>query len=240
MPRKSLSFASWLLIFAVLAILIFLGYQHSAFLWEEGAQFYRFFSDKEAVTRFVNSFGKGTAPIVLMVIQFLQVLFAPIPGEATGGFIGGYLFGAGWGFLYSSVGLTAGSLLAFIIGRYLGQRYVRKLVPANQLTRLDALVRHQGIFVIFLLIATPGFPKDYLCLFLGLSTMPLKVFILIVTIGRIPGTLFWSLQGAFLFEHNYRLVAILFALCAGVTLLAYRYRKPLYQWVERIGGNSKQ
>lgn len=236
MPRKSLPFASWLLAFAVLGILILLGYLYSALLWEKGVQFYRFFSNKEAVTTFVNSFGKGTAPMALMAIQLLQVLFAPIPGEATGGFIGGYLFGAGRGFLYSTVGLTAGSLLAFIVGRYLGKRYVRRLIPANQLARLDTLVRHQGIFVIFLLFAFPGFPKDYLCLFLGLSAIPLKAFILIVALGRLPGTLFWSLQGAFLFEQNYRLVGGLFILCAGVTLLAYRYRKLLYQWVESING----
>ena len=38
------------------------------------------------------------APIIFIVLQVLQVVFAPIPGEATGA-LGGYLFGAWPGFI---------------------------------------------------------------------------------------------------------------------------------------------
>ncbi len=48
-------------------------------------------SDRHSISAFINSFGT-LAPVVFIVIQILQVLFAPIPGEATG-FIGGFLFG---------------------------------------------------------------------------------------------------------------------------------------------------
>ena len=48
-----------------------------------------------------------------MGMQILQVVLAPIPGEATG-FIGGYLFGSIKGFIYSSLAsgqLDHGSIL---------------------------------------------------------------------------------------------------------------------------------
>ncbi len=77
----------------------------------------------------------------------LQVIFAPVPGEATG-FIGGYLFGTFKGFFFSSIGLTIGSWLNFIIGRFLGERYIRKLIPAGPLERFDKALKRQGIFVI--------------------------------------------------------------------------------------------
>ena len=76
-----------MLALALLSLLIFLGYLYHAVLWEKGVQFYRFFSDREKVEAFVEAFGKG-APIALIVIQILQVAFAPFPGEATGGFVG--------------------------------------------------------------------------------------------------------------------------------------------------------
>ncbi len=64
------------------------------------------------------------APLVFIVIQALQVVIAPIPGEVTG-LLGGFVFGQWLGFFYSTVGLTAGSLLAFWVGRRLGAPYAR-------------------------------------------------------------------------------------------------------------------
>ena len=75
---------------------------------------------------------------------------APVPGEATG-FIGGYLFGILPGFIYSSIGLTAGSWLNFTIGRQLGVRFVRKMIPQDKFDRFDTLLRRQGVIVIFIL-----------------------------------------------------------------------------------------
>ena len=105
-----------------------------------------------------------------MGIQILQVIFAPVPGEATG-FIGGYLFGTIKGFLYSSIALTIGSWINFAIGRFFGERYVRKLIPPAKFEKFDRILKHQGVIIIFFLFVFPGFPKDYLCLFLGLSTL---------------------------------------------------------------------
>lgn len=188
------------------------------------------FSDRERCRAFIAAFGMG-APLVFMGIQVLQVILAPIPGEATG-LIGGYLFGTLQGFIYSSIALTAGSWINFAIGRLLGRRYVRKMIPETTLDRMDFLLRHQGILVVFILFVLPGFPKDYLCLFLGLSTLPIRAFLLITALGRMPGTLLLSLQGASLFEGNYTLLAALFGACLLIVYLAYRYRGSLYLWIE--------
>ena len=158
---------------------------------------------------------------------------APFPGEATG-FIGGFLFGTAKGFLYSSIGLTLGSWLNFTIGRFLGERYVRKLISTDKLERLDTVVKRQGVIVLFILFLFPGFPKDYLCLFLGLSAIPLKIFIMLAAIGRMPGTLMLSLQGSYVFEQSYKGFALILGLCLVFVFLAYRYREALYQWLEKF------
>jgi uncharacterized membrane protein YdjX (TVP38/TMEM64 family) len=196
---------------------------------------YVLLTDRELVAEYVGSFG-ACAPLVFMAIQIFQVIFAPIPGEATG-FIGGYLFGAFTGCFYSTIALTIGSWLNFSIGRFLGRRWVRRILPQSKLERYDYLVRHQGILVVFLLFLFPGFPKDYLCLIIGVSTMPMRVFLLLAFAGRIPGTLMLSFQGALAFEKNYVILSIILVINLIVVYFGYRHREEIYRWVEQINGS---
>lgn len=206
-------------------------------IWEQLKALYEIYMDREQVQTFITSFG-AWAPVIFILIQILQVLFAPVPGEVTG-FIGGFLFGVFNGFIYSSIGLTLGSWFNFLIGRFLGKRYVRKLIPVHYLDKFDHYLKHQGVIVLLVLFIFPGFPKDYLCLFLGLSALPIKVFMLLTAFGRMPGTLILSFQGAYLFEQNYLMLAILILLCIGLSLIAYRFRERLYAWVERLNNDLK-
>jgi len=218
----------------VLALIIFslLGFWFRIPIWEKITDLYRLLSDREQIRLLVSSFG-ASAPPVFMLIQILQVMFAPVPGEATG-FIGGYLFGTLQGFIYSSIGLAVGSWINFIIGRFLGERYIRKLIPAHQFQKIDGMIKRQGVIFLFILFLIPGFPKDYLCLALGVSTLPVRIFILLAGIGRMPGTFALSLQGAFLYEQNYALLGITLGACLVLVFLCYVYREKIYLWVEKI------
>ena len=201
-------------------------------IWEKMIEWYRLLSDREQIRNLISSFGTS-APPVFMLIQILQVMFAPVPGEATG-FLGGYLFGMLPGFIYSSIGLTIGSWLNFMIGRFLGRRFVRKLIPAPQLSKIDAMLKRQGIIIVFILFLIPGFPKDYLCLALGMTKLPIKLFVLMAAVGRMPGTLALSLQGAFLYEQNYVLLAVAMGACLLLAVLCYFYRERIYVWAEKL------
>lgn len=220
-----------LMVLAATGCLVLLVFLFRSQLLQGGEQVWAVISDREETARFVAAFGQG-APVVFMLFQVLQVIFAPVPGEATG-FIGGYLFGAVGGFVYSSIALAVGSMINFYIGRYLGHRYIRKLIPEKHLARFDKLVSQKGVMLIFILFIFPGFPKDYLCLFLGLSVLPFKVFILMAAVGRMPGTFMLSLQGAMLFEENYLLLAVTFLVSALAAYLVYRFREPLNRWIEK-------
>lgn len=197
---------------------------------------YGWISNREQVERFIAGFGNA-APIAFMTLQLLQVILAPVPGEATG-FIGGYLFGSFKGFVYSSLALTAGSWINFTIGRFLGKRYVRRWIPAHKLARFDRLVKRQGVILLFILFVIPGFPKDYLCLFLGITAIPLNVFLVIASIGRMPGTLMLSLQGEFLFNKNYVVFTVISTVTVLVAFLTIRYREPIYRWIEKLNGKT--
>jgi uncharacterized membrane protein YdjX (TVP38/TMEM64 family) len=189
-------------------------------------------TDREWVRAQVQSAG-WAAPLVFIGLQIAQVIAAPIPGEATG-FIGGYIFGAAQGFLFSSIGLTLGSMINFGIGRVLGRRYVRKLIPEKSFERLDRLINRQGVLVVFLMLLIPGFPKDYLCLLLGLSTLSPKLFVLLAALGRMPGTLMLSVKGAALYDQDYLLLGIVAGAALVLVLLAVIFRERLYAWMERF------
>ena len=195
-------------------------------------------SNKEKIEAFIRRFGI-LAPVVFIAIQVLQVVFAPIPGEATG-VIGGFLFGTFKGFFLSSTALALGSMANFLIGRFLGQRYVRKIIPADKRKWFDTRIKRQGVPVLFLLFVFPGFPKDYFCFFLGMTALPLKVFFIISSLGRMPGTLVLSLQGASLYEGHYLVVAILAGICLVLVWMSYRFREQIYAFVDKMNGRDSR
>jgi uncharacterized membrane protein YdjX (TVP38/TMEM64 family) len=220
-----------LALLGIIALTLNFHVQLGAFL----QQAYHLLTSRAQMEAFVQSFGPW-APIIFMAVQIGQVILAPIPGEATG-FLGGYLFGAGLGFVYSSLALAVGSWINFRIGRILGRRIVRRMIPGPQLAKLDRSVRHQGALVLFVLFLFPGFPKDYLSLFLGLTTLPEKIFLLMASVGRMPGTLMLSLQGALLYERMYGVFAAVLGICVVLAFLAYRHRERVYRWIDKANSN---
>jgi uncharacterized membrane protein YdjX (TVP38/TMEM64 family) len=163
------------------------------------------------------------APLVFIAIQALQVLVAPIPGELTG-FLGGLVFGQWWGLFYSTIGLTAGSLFAFGIGRWLGMAFVQRLVTPAVWSRLGFVVESEGVVVCFLLYLIPGLPKDILCYLFGLSPMPFWVFAAASTLGRIPSTWVLSAQGAKTATGHYVEAALLLGIVVAVGIPLYACR----------------
>src|SRR6266436_1551977 len=70
----------------------------------------RLYVDKRFLKHTLREWGI-LAPVIFIALQALQVIIAPIPGEVTG-ILGGYLFGQWIGLLYSTIGLTLGSVAA--------------------------------------------------------------------------------------------------------------------------------
>jgi uncharacterized membrane protein YdjX (TVP38/TMEM64 family) len=172
------------------------------------------------------------APLLYIGLQILQVVLAPIPGEASGA-LGGYLFGGWAAFLYSTIGLSVGSWLAFVIGRILSDLVRRQLERMKIYQRFNHLVCKGDFVVPFVLFIIPGFPKDSLSYLLGLSHMPLPAFLFVAIVGRLPGTLLLSYQGAELQSGNYLRLAVLLLIAAAVTLPCYLYRHRILAFLAR-------
>lgn len=209
-----------------LVFLIFYSYQEG--VWKEIFAYYRFFFDYKKLRLFILSFGHFSA-IMFILLQALQVVFAPVPGEITG-FVGGLIFGNVLGALYSTIGLVFGSLVAFYISRLLGLRFVEKIVKKDYIDRFNHFVRHKGVNVSFILFLIPGFPKDSLCYLLGLTHMRVIDFILINVFARLPGTLMLTMQGTAVYSEQYRFFFVLFSLSVILTFLLYVSRNVLVKF----------
>jgi len=165
------------------------------------SQLWEIFKGREELRQYIESWGVW-APVAFMLLQSLQVVVAPIPGEFTGA-VGGFLFGTWPNIVYSTVGLTVGSLIAFLAARVIGFPLVRLFVSTETLKKFHFLTERRGIVLALILFTIPGFPKDTLCYILGLSPMGLIPFMLACVVGRIPGTMMLSFCGCAVYDENW-------------------------------------
>jgi len=150
------------------------------------------------------------------------------------------MFGVKAGLIYSMIGLILGSWLAFSLARIFEKVAVEKFVSEKTRKKFDYLVEHEGVILSFILFLLPGFPKDALCYILGLTPMHLGIFLIISTIGRIPGTLMATLQGTKAFEHQYYTFGILLGGSALVILIFYIYHEEIHNLVKKLKGERRK
>lgn len=225
------------IIFVALVALLFFSSRYiprpfSAFAppGEEFDDFEGVYSSSDKLSKFLESLGPYS-PAVFVLLQVLQVIAAPVPGELTG-VAGGYVYGEIFGVILSTIGLALGSWIAFELASILGRPFVERFVSQEALHKFDFLTTNTGATICFLLFLIPGFPKDYLCYLLGLSRMKLGTFLLVSIIGRIPGTYLLNVQGAKFRDQEYYEVVIFAVVSAAVLLAAYLYRNRIYRWIK--------
>src|SRR3990172_3254358 len=83
---------------------------------------FEFLTDRDRLFDLINNH-RANAVFIFIGLQVLQVVAAPIPGEVSG-FVGGMFFGKVWGILFSTIGLTLGSWIAFNLARLMGRPLV--------------------------------------------------------------------------------------------------------------------
>ena len=158
-----------------------------------------FFKSKENVRDYVRGFG-AWAPLAFFVLQFVQVIFSPIPGSVTT-IAGGMLFGFLYGFLLSIAAIFLGSVVAFLLGKAFGRPLVERIAGKSVVEKYMSGVSSRQRVVLIMMFLLPMFPDDLLCLIAGLSAMRLPQFSLIVILTRPWGLLFFGACGIGPFAH---------------------------------------
>lgn len=134
------------------------------------------------------------APVVLTAIQAIQVILPVLPGW-LGCIVGAGMFGAAGGFWCNYIGISAGSIISFMLAKRYGMELVRKMVPMEKYDSLIKWVNTKKSYtlVLFLAILLPMAPDDFLCWFSGLTGMSSRRFIWIIIAAKPWCILFYSL-----------------------------------------------
>ena len=209
------------------------------FFWlPPDAEIRRILLSRQALQQFLLSFG-WWAPAIFALLQAVQVIFSPIPGSVTT-LAGGLIFGVWQGFLLSGIGTLLGSLVAFDLARLCGQRVVILLVGQAHFERYSRFWTGRGGLSLVLLFLLPFFPDDILCFLAGLSTLPLRIFLLFLFVGRLPTIFLTTLIGAGVLTFSLWEWVIIGILALGVLVLFFKYGDSFERRVQRILQRKKE
>lgn len=186
---------------------------------------FAFLTDARALREFIRGYGI-LAPGVLVVLQAVQVVAAPVPGQVLA-VVAGYLFGVWWGTLYNMIGITIGSTIAFWISRRYGRAYVETIVHDEALARFDAVSDDYGRSALFFVFLVPGLPDDVLCFAGGLTRIPLWQLVVLAVVGRTPAFFLTNVVGNLLETGRFQAAIVLTVVLVVISAVAYRYRDPL-------------
>jgi uncharacterized membrane protein YdjX (TVP38/TMEM64 family) len=182
------------------------------------------FLQMENITRMVEEIGVF-GPILLALIQVLQVIVAVIPGDFLI-VVAGKVYGFAGGFSINLVSTLIACFVAFFIARLSGRKVVERMVPAKVLDKWMDVVDEKGSVFFVISFLVPVFPADAMNFVAGLSQISPKKFFLVCVIGRLPKIFLGTLLGSGLQLSPIVWLAIGLMLVAGVIVyLVYRNRK---------------
>lgn len=151
------------------------------------------FSSSNTFSTYIISLGI-IAPLVFILVQAIQVIIPILPG-AIGCVAGVIAFGPVFGLLYSYIGISLGSICAFLISKRFGLPVVRKFVNQKKLNKYMEWLEKGNKFEKFFAMAIlfPFAPDDLLCFLAGLTKMKLKKFSAIILLCKPPSIALYSL-----------------------------------------------
>ena len=170
----------WKKTLSALILVLLLGCA-AGLLW---AYFRGEFDSVDTLKAYIGRFG-AFAPVVLTVIQAMQVVVPVLPGF-LGCAVGAALFGTAGGFWCNYIGISLGSIAAFFLARRYGVSLVRSLFKEKYYNKWEGWIGRWRFYPAVLFTATllPLFPDDFFCYFSGLTRMRARQFVWIIILGK--------------------------------------------------------
>lgn len=220
------SFLRWLL--AVLGLALIGG--GAWFLYDTG--FFSAISSAAAMESYIQRFSPF-GELVFFLVQLLSVLIPPIPNNVLA-LAGSVVFGLVKSFALTILAIYLGSLLVFLLARWLGRPFVQQITRSDGYEKYLNLLRAKHDFFFIMVLLLPWFPDDLFCLLMGLTDIPLRRFLAIVVLTRPWGILFASTLGSVIFTLPVWAIALLLLAGAAVFVLGLKYGERLEEWLIQL------
>ena len=222
-------------LFKLLGLLIFIGIVAAIVvaLWPSLSQIF----EPNGADRVIESIQSQGAFGILMVLglQFVQVVVAFIPGEVVQ-VAAGMLYGPWLGSLIILVGCVISSAVIYELVHRLGAPFVRDMVSKEHLAKFYEFEKSGKLnVVVFILFLIPAMPKDVFTYLVPLTNMRMRTFLILATIGRIPGVLVSTYAAAGLAEGQITTSLIIFGVAAAIALVCLIFRNRIM----RVLGTAK-
>lgn len=217
-------FAGLIAFFALMALVCVLVWPYLADIFEPGG-----------IDRIINDV-QNAGPVGLLILlglQFLQVVVAFIPGEVVQ-VAAGMLYGPWLGALIIVVGCVISSAFIFVLVRKLGAPFVQSMVPTKFLEKFRSFERGGKLsIVVFILFLIPGLPKDTFAYLVPLTDMRMRTYLLLSNIGRLPGILVSTYAADGLLDGRIMESIIIFAVAAVVALFGIVFHERIIKFIEK-------
>ena len=186
---------------------------------------------------------RGAGPVgflILLGLQFLQIVVAFIPGEVVQ-IAAGMLYGPWVGALVILIGCVGSSAFIFALVHKLGAPFVQSMVPTEYLTKFRKFEMSGKLnIIVFILFLIPGLPKDVFTYLVPLTDMRMRTFLILSNVGRIPGVVVSTYAADGLVDGRIMESVVIFAVAAVIAVLGIVLREPIMGFVEKhVKGKRK-
>lgn len=171
--------------------------------------------------------------LILLGLQFLQIVVAFIPGEVVQ-IAAGLLYGPWLGAFVILLGCIISSAFIFALVHKLGAPFVQSMVPTQYLEKFRKFERTGKLnIIVFILFLIPGLPKDVFTYLVPLTDMRMRTFLLLSNVGRIPGIIVSTYAADGLAEGRFLESAIIFGVAAVIAVLGIVFRERIMKMLEK-------
>jgi uncharacterized membrane protein YdjX (TVP38/TMEM64 family) len=150
--------------------------------WEQWTNYFKTFSLDDIQTLLDQYSALGPLPGILLPLLEAFLPFLPLIVFVVAN---SNAYGIGFGFLYSWIGVSVGSVLVFFIARQIGMKYgerIRRKHP--KMESFFSWIERKGFSPIFILSCFPFTPSVIINVSAGLSKIPFHTFIIATILGK--------------------------------------------------------
>ena len=137
---------------------------------------------------------------VMVIFALTADVILPVPNGITNTFAGMSL---GWAFssVIVWIGLNLGATFAYTLGRFAGRPIAKKLVSNKEFEEVRASLKNFNVIGLIVSRPVPGF-AELIAITAGLSKIPFRLFLLVVSTTNIGVAIIFSGIGAAAIEND--------------------------------------
>ncbi len=212
------------LLLIVVIIPLYLYFFHEDFLMR--------FRDFDDIVRFLEKYKLQSIPIYV-ILQIMQIVISVLPGQFFQ-LAAGYLYTFWPALLLSIAGALLGTTITFWLAKWLGSDFVHMFFDKDKTGEyVERLNSKKAYTIVFLLYAIPGIPKDVVSYAAGISEMKYKPFIILSTIGRLPGMMGSIIIGSMWHKEEYIGMVVMAVIAVVAFTLSIIFRKRIHQLLDK-------